>query len=417
MEINILYVEDDELIREELGGFLRRYVGGELYLAADGEEGLELFLRHRPDLVVTDIIMPRMDGLEMIRRIREVDGEVPVLMVTANSDSDFFAESIELQVNGYIPKPIDLDLLDHKIAQSMREIELRRSLSFQKGLLEEIAQLQGSMLAVLDGEFKPIFLNNRMMEFLGISQMDGSAIAPELFWQRVCGQAHSSGETLRYREILERLDARSVVDLHTPDGEIKHFSIDVVRVESTDHTLLTFSEVTELMRERSRYEYRAYHDTLTGLGNRFKCDQDMVDGLFDAVREGNPFSLAVIDLDYFKSVNDRFGHLCGDEVLSDFARYVKELLEEETGFYRWGGEEFVLLMPGRDLQSARVFCERLRKEISRGHFCRKGISLSASFGVAEMRGREETPMQIFDRADKALYHAKKSGRDRVYCAE
>ncbi len=416
MPLSILYVEDDLLVREELEAFLRRYTE-DLYLAADGEEGLRLFRNHRPDLILTDIIMPRLDGMSMIRRIREEDSEVPILMITANSDSEFFAESIELRVDGYIPKPIDLDLLDHKINEVHRRLELRRAFEFQKSLLQEIAQLQGNMLVVLDRETQTIYVNRRMAEFLNVDpERPRDPRINRIFWESLCGGEETGGDPRRCRQKLRELREHPIIELPTPEGQHQCFSVDIVHVEETGHTLITFSEVTRLMQIRREYEYQASHDPLTGLGNRLLCDREILDASFDAGKEGRPLSLAMIDLDHFKRINDQYGHLVGDEVLREFAQFLQEHIEAPLRCYRWGGEEFVLLLPDLPLSEAVAFCEELRRTLSQTPFSSRELSITASFGVAQLASDRETPTRLFERADRALYRSKKEGRNRTTAA-
>jgi diguanylate cyclase (GGDEF)-like protein len=417
MPLSILYVEDDPMVREALESFLRRYAGEALYLAADGVEGLERFRSHRPDLIITDIIMPRLDGMGMIRQIRAEDPEVPILMVTANSDSEFFAESIELRVDGYIPKPIDLDLLDHKINEVLRRLELRRAFEFQKRLLQEIAQLQGNMLVVLDREMRTIYVNRRMAEFLGVDpERPRDPRTHRIFWQSLWGDAAKEATPQALQEKLRELGEEPVIELPAPDGTPHAFSPDIVHVEETGHTLITFSEVNRLMQIRREYEYQATHDPLTGLGNRLLCDREVLDASFNAGKEGRPLSLAILDLDHFKRINDRYGHLTGDEILQAFARFLLERIEAPQRCYRWGGEEFVLLLPELDLSQAVAFCETLRTELASTRFTPERLGGTVSIGVAQMASNRETPTQLFERADRALYQSKRNGRNRTTAA-
>jgi diguanylate cyclase (GGDEF)-like protein len=141
-------------------------------------------------------------------------------------------------------------------------------------------------------------------------------------------------------------------------------------------------------------------------------------------RAGNTFSVLLFDLDRFKDINDRFGHLVGDQVLSDFARYVKEELrgmdmlnntEHKRSFGRYGGEEFIAVLPGTDLRGAEKCAERIRELISSIDF-HHGYSLTVSVGVAQHQQRETIP-QLLTRTDEALYTAKRSGRNLVRCSE
>jgi putative nucleotidyltransferase with HDIG domain len=117
--LSILYVEDDEEIRELLSRFLRRWVGT-LHIATNGEEGARAFHEHHPDVVVTDIKMPVMDGLEMASAIKASSREVPIIVITAYSERDYFIRAIEIGVDQYVTKPVNTDILLQAINKSAR---------------------------------------------------------------------------------------------------------------------------------------------------------------------------------------------------------------------------------------------------------------------------------------------------------
>lgn len=143
-----------------------------------------------------------------------------------------------------------------------------------------------------------------------------------------------------------------------------------------------------------------------------------------ADRTGESFSILLFDIDHFKSINDRYGHLIGDQILTDFARRVKGELrgmdtvnatDHKRSFGRYGGEEFIAVLPGTDLLGAQRCAERIRTIIS-GHVFRENYSITVSVGVAEYQ-RGETVPHLLTRADQALYRAKRDGRNQVRCSE
>lgn len=125
--LSILYVEDDEMTRQLVSQLLSRWVG-QLYQAADGQEGLYLFTRHRPDMVVTDIQMPVLDGLKMARSIKELDRDTPVIVTTAFNDQAYFMEAIEVGIDRYLAKPINADNLLESISRAGKTLLERREL-------------------------------------------------------------------------------------------------------------------------------------------------------------------------------------------------------------------------------------------------------------------------------------------------
>lgn len=124
MEITVLYVEDDRDIAEEVIEFLEQRVK-RLYSASNGFEGLELYEKYKPDMIITDIQMPKMNGLEMIQIIRETNSEIPIIITSAYNDVNFLLESINMGVDGYLLKPLDFDLMMQRIKRVVKPLEMR----------------------------------------------------------------------------------------------------------------------------------------------------------------------------------------------------------------------------------------------------------------------------------------------------
>lgn len=155
-------------------------------------------------------------------------------------------------------------------------------------------------------------------------------------------------------------------------------------------------------------------DELTGLLNRKAMEQDLDREQAQARRNGDPFTIAMVDADHFKKVNDNYGHNFGDEVLEILAERFVESLRPSDRVYRYGGEEFLVLLPNTSLETARPVLERLRSlacayNISDGDFT---INQTVSIGATEVDGNEDIEAAV-ERADQALYRAKEAGRNRV----
>ena len=175
-------------------------------------------------------------------------------------------------------------------------------------------------------------------------------------------------------------------------------------------------EVVALLRDKAaRLEVLASTDSLTGIANRSRMQQTLEQEISRARRylDAN-FSLVLLDVDYFKAINDHYGHLKGDQVLRQLAELLANQVRETDIVARWGGEEFMLLLPMTPLQNAGIFAERLRGRIANTDFSLdKGVRVS--LGVAEYQ-KPEGLDQLFQRVDQALYRAKEEGRDRVVLA-
>jgi diguanylate cyclase (GGDEF)-like protein len=174
----------------------------------------------------------------------------------------------------------------------------------------------------------------------------------------------------------------------------------------------------ELRQQKESAEQAARIDTLTGVANRRAFTETAEVEVQRALRYGTPLSLILIDLDHFKSVNDRYGHHTGDAVLASFSRTLTEAVREIDIVGRWGGEEFVVLLPGIGCGEALQVAERMRAAASDSRLYVQGrqILYTASFGVAEFNPSELSFYGFLARADAALYAAKDQGRNCVQAA-
>jgi len=174
---------------------------------------------------------------------------------------------------------------------------------------------------------------------------------------------------------------------------------------------------------RNALKYRsavqsALRDPLTGTGNRIALDNALAREKSLADRYDQPLSLLTIDIDHFKRINDNFGHSSGDEVLREVARGIVAVTRQTDMTFRFGGEEFVVLLNKTNPEGASVIAERIRHFIEKARVETNNELLQAtvSIGVSTLRKDESTKM-LFDRADQALYKAKAQGRNQIIAAE
>lgn len=174
-----------------------------------------------------------------------------------------------------------------------------------------------------------------------------------------------------------------------------------------------FSYRTET--QRKQLESLAFLDSLTGVQNRRAMDQELEIAIKSNARDKMPYGLAIMDLDHFKRINDMFGHEEGDDVLIDFSKYIQQNSRKMDRFFRMGGEEFVLLLPGADVDSLHTIIEHHCKYIEQHLRCRDE-TVTVSIGGAILMPREDR-QEWLARADSALYAAKLAGRNRTVVDE
>ena len=203
-------------------------------------------------------------------------------------------------------------------------------------------------------------------------------------------------------------------------GEISLYSRK--RMSETNLMLIEIATSTLVYPLRNALLYRealvtAHRDPLTTLGNRLAMNAALKREVSRAVRHETPLSVLMIDIDHFKSINDQYGHATGDEVLAEVAKVLRSAAREADNAFRYGGEEFLLLLDGTDAAGAQVAAERLRQQVAKQQPDIGSLlhTITVSVGCASLEPGD-TPNRLITRADSALYQAKNGGRNCVRAA-
>lgn len=431
-QIKVLYVEDEDEVRNFTAKTIDAIVK-EIVLASNGQEGVEQFKKHPDiDLIVTDINMPKMGGLEMCEAIQQDKPDIPIVVTSAHNDSDFLKKAIDIGVDAYAMKPVDLYQLLECMIKAMEPIILRRQLeelnsSLENKVEEGIKQIklildaQDNIVIVTNGS-KISHVNKKFLEFFQVTSLDeffekSSCIdsyfkQEDNFFSQMCIQ---NNET--WVESLRQLpDIKRVVKLQDKEGMDKVFAVTIHEYDEPDNQgtyyVISLTDITQLKQKSNLLEYQANHDQLTGLYNRQKFDSILTKEIRRSRRYGHYLSLILFDIDYFKEVNDTYGHDIGDKVLIEFSELIKPEIRQTDTLVRWGGEEFILILPETALNTAHDVAQKLRVLIETHKFEAIPHKITASFGVVQLN-KEDTEHSSIVRVDEALYKAKRSGRNSV----
>lgn len=429
--LKILYVEDEDDVREFTGKILRTVVK-DVVLAQNGKVGLEKFEEHRNfDLIVTDINMPKMNGFEMCTEIKKLNNSIPIVVTSAHNDPDFLRQAIEIGVNAYAMKPIDLyQLLDNMVMavepfylkKKLEEANMSLTFKVEEGIkqIKSILDAQDNLVIVTDGK-NIRNVNKRFLDFFDVEDLDEfikdqpcistSFIKEEGFF---CLESMTHNNEPWFEYMIHNLnDIDQIVKINNCNGKARIFKVNIDNYEEKDeYYVISFTDITEIKEKSNLLEYQATHDTLTGLFNRQKFHNIFSKEMRRDKRYKNDLSLIIFDIDFFKRINDDFGHLVGDQVLIDISKLVLTLIREHDTMVRWGGEEFIIILPETNLEGAVNVAEKIREQISAYVHPKVDRPITASFGVtllAETDGEDD----IIQRADKALYEAKEGGRNQV----
>jgi two-component system cell cycle response regulator len=423
--------------------------------AMSGQEALDICGRAQCDVVLLDVRMPGLDGFEVCRRIKAnpASHHIPVILVTGLDRAADKVRGIEAGADDFVTKPVDniallarvrslarLKLLTDELrlrAQTTREIgvsdALRQAMTDEgrdgrvlvvddrPATAERIARaLAGEQQVAVEGD--PAAALFRLAEGtfdLAILSLHSRDFDP----LRLCGQIRSLERTRNVPVVLvaDPEDTERVVralDIGVNDYILR--PLDADELSARVRTQIRRKRYTERLRDNVQLSIElAVTDPLTGLHNRRYLLMHLKTLLESGSRRGGGVSLLLVDIDHFKLINDTHGHDAGDEVLRGFAERLRTATRGVDLCCRYGGEEFVIVMPDASPTVAEAVAERLRQRIAAEPFpVGDGASLrvTISVGIAASEGAAETARALLKRADEALYRAKRDGRNRVVLA-
>lgn len=419
--------------------------------AMSGAEALTLVERHMPDIVLLDVMMPGMDGVEVCRRIKGNARlqHLPVIMVTALDEPEDRVRGLEAGADDFLTKPVNDTALFCRLRSLVRlktiidELRARAATGERMGLMEEIdlrpaADPPARILLVDDTGL----LVDRVRSSLARHQIM-TAQEP----QRALQQAGEPGveliivnlsprgfdglrlcSQLRSLERTRHIPILLVVEPEDADQLMRGLDMGVndYLMRPIDPNELMARVTTQIRRWRYTERLRnsvqrsiemAIIDELTGLYNRRYMEGHLGTLVENAAHRGRPISLFVLDVDFFKAVNDTYGHAVGDNVLRELAGRIRGNVRNLDLPCRIGGEEFIIVLPETDLPRAHRIAERVRNAISATSFeiaaDGSAVQVTVSIGIAGLEGPDDTPERLLRRADQALYRAKRNGRNRV----
>ncbi len=425
-DFSILYAEDDQLVSQMLSSVLEDYFKN-VYAAKDGQEALEIYEKEQIDIVLTDIRMPNLDGMELIKTIREKDKDIPIIVCSAHNDTQYLLESIQYKIDRYIIKPIDLDILEEVLEKILellnikKKIEkLQEKLSKQNDFLHMVLNTQATMIALFNKDCELTFANKTLLDFYLCENIEElkkeyQSIEKTFIENDNYFNLGKVKENENWIESLKKAapSEKIVSIICHKTMSIKAFKITIAQHEET--IVLTFTDISETFLKQLQLKDKTIHDKLTGAFNREYFEDNYEKLISKFVDETYSFGIAILDIDYFKNVNDTYGHDVGDNILVDFVKIIKKYSRMDDYLIRWGGEEFIFILKIKNYTDLEISLEKLRKNIENSNFS-KNIKITCSCG-GTIHSLNEDIKDTIKRADEALYNAKNTGRNKVIIKE
>jgi two-component system cell cycle response regulator len=419
--------------------------------AMNGTEALESVRRTKPDIVLLDVMMPGIDGIEVCRQIKGdmQTHHIPVVMVTALDQPEDRVKGLEAGADDFLTKPVNDLALFCRVKSLVRLKMLTDELRARSPNGETIRLINRLDAGDPARPGKVLVIDNRATA----SERTKSALVPHhevtIVDDPLTAVVHAA-ET-RYELIIINLDMDNVDGLRlcsqlkslertrqtpilivvAPDDHQRllralDMGVNDYLIRPIDKQELLARANTQIRRCRYTDQLRSHvqatmelavTDPLTGLYNRRYMEGQTTALIEHAINRGKSLSLLALDVDHFKSVNDENGHAVGDRVLQELSSRLKQSIRNIDMICRTGGEEFVIVLPNTNAETAAKIADRMRTSISGTTFnvgAQAGpLTVTVSIGVAALEGSSDTMEAIMKRADEALYSAKRGGRNRV----
>jgi two-component system cell cycle response regulator len=421
-------------------------------VANNGVEAINVAKAEKPDIILMDIMMPEMDGFESTRLIKS-DPEttyIPIIIITALNANEDKVRGLSVGADDFLTKPINDQALMVRLRSLLRmkfmtdELRLRDSTGKQFGLVDfptisEQSSTDGAKVLVVDDDvaqakkIKDQLCDIKIGVDVAKNEKEALAQAIENDYSlfivstelldsdglMLCSQIRNN-EKLRHTPILIMIEeSNQKVLLKGMEMGVNDYLVMPV-----DNSEMVARVKTQIRKKRYQDALRNNYlesisfsvtDALTNLYNRRYFDAHIKSMLSKAQTDGKPLSLLIVDIDFFKKVNDTYGHSSGDAVIQEIAKRMMMSVRPTDLCTRYGGEEFVILLPSTLLADACKVAERIRSTVERYLvILPDGSDLSCTISVGvSVSNESDTAQTLLDRADKCLYEAKHQGRNRV----
>lgn len=431
----LLVVEDEEDTAYLIERILHQRF--DIEITYDGEAGLQAWQARHHDLVLLDVMLPKLEGPEVLDGILNEKPNQPVVIMTAHASVEQAEELLIRGAADFITKPFRPEHLrsvaevalrrDDYMISNQQFAERVRSLAEREAAYREISEVHRHLLdnlqtvvMELDEQLNIVFLNEAWQREFGHTVESAISRPFKQYLSDQDGRKYRAIEG-RFKSVLSGEKAHCSLELAVDDagGQLRWVELQVSRstLEGSAPTLtVCLDDITQRKEAQDQLQYLAMHDSLTNLYNRHYFETALNDLSSDARKKGCTHGLIYLDLDYFKVINDTFGHHWGDELLRSVAKLITSKTRDSDILCRFGGDEFALILQDLAIEKVVHIAEGIKEAISAYDFQigAQAINLGCSVGISLIDGQAADAEEHLMQADNALYVAKHRGRNNVH---
>lgn len=421
--MRVLALDDDEGDGELLSRQLEMLTQYQIKLTSLTQPGqlLERICTEEVDVIFLDYLLGKTNGLEVLQQLRAAGNITPVVMLTGQGDEHLAVKLMRAGATDYLSKArMSPENLGQMLRNAMRIGALEREALLAEEKLRLAAKVFDNVLEgvmVTDADARILSVNPAFTAITGYTEEEALGMTPKIL--RSTFQDADFYRSM-WEELLTRGQWKGEIWNCAKSGNafLMWQTISAVKNEEgrTTHYVSVFFDITERKRHEEQIRYQAYHDPLTSLPNRRLFHDRLTLALIQARREGEVLAVMFVDVDHFKQINDTLGHDIGDRLLQEVAARLQECIRQGDTLSRYGGDEFMLLLPR--IKSARNAVTFARKVIDAfalrsvvdGH----ELDITTSIGISLYPKDGDEANVLIERADKAMYQAKQKGRNNFF---
>ncbi len=413
LNISLLYVEDDNDTRVALSEVFKKKVK-KLYVAKDGVEALELFKQHNIHIVISDLMMPEMDGNELCSEIKKLNYLVHFILLTAFNDSKLLVNAIDSGVDKFLQKPVNakklFSIMDETYEKIIDRFEMEKSTVCVKEA-EKIANLSYWHVNLTT---KEISFSQEAKTLFNLNNEQDLKVNYKRFSDSVKKEDKAKFLEVFEKLVFEKKEIDEVVSIEGVDNKIFYIHIAAKKWKSSacgsNHITGLFQDVSSYELQKSELLKQSQSDPMLNISNKKFLMYELENLIKLSKRYGHPIGVIFFDIDDFKCINDICGHLVADKILIELSNLVKNSIRQSDYFGRWGGDEFVIVTGYSSPESTIQLARKLLDKIENYKWIEE-TALTISIGISSYEAGDDVNT-LLNRADEKMFEAKKLGKNR-----
>lgn len=403
----ILIVDSEVSVRDAVKSFLKDKFKA-VYIAEDGKEGLKLYSKYHPNILVTDIKVPFINGLELISKIKKVDKAIKVIILSATAETKVFMKAIDFGVNEYIPKPLsqqNLLITIHKvIAKTMEEDKIR----FHCKLMQNAIESEKSLILVKSPK-NILFVNRAFLEFFSVKDLTQFKNSKkDISHYFISSSKRLNSEN--WEELLSEVEYGERVKILDKFSRERIFIINSNRVSNFSREYVI--SLTDITKDAKKAEELSHYDNLTKTLVKEYFQEEAKYIINDSLEKERAISLMLIYIDNFTNINKKYGNTIGDIVLSEIISTIKSKLKEPQMIGRIAGAQFGILMPDFNIKDSIDLARELKSAIGKLEIVEIEDRVTLSFAISSLKNSDNYE-SIVGRVEKLLFKMINQSENKI----